>query len=331
MLRKVTAAAAALLVSSSLAAAAEISPAVVFDMGGKFDKSFNEGVYNGVEQFKKETGIEYREFEVTNETQREQALRRMAQRGADPVIGVGFAQAPAMEKVAKEFPNIRFAIIDAVVDLPNVRSIVFKEHEGSFLVGMIAAMKSGTGKVGFVGGMDIPLIRKFACGYEQGAKHVSGDTEVVQNMTGTTPAAWNDPTRGSELAKSQFDRGVDVIYAAAGGTGVGVYQTADDSGKLAIGVDSNQNYLHPGTMLTSMLKRVDVAAYKAFKDAADDNWTSGIQVLGLAEDGVGWALDEYNSDLVTAEMKAKVEQAAADIVAGTLQVHDYTADNSCTY
>jgi basic membrane protein A len=176
MLRNTMAAAAALLVSASLATAAEISPAVVFDMGGKFDKSFNEGVYNGVEQFKKETGIEYREFEVTNETQREQALRRMAQRGADPVIGVGFAQAPAMEKVAKEYPDIRFAIIDAVVDLPNVRSIVFKEHEGSFLVGMVAAMKSGTGKVGFVGGMDIPLIRKFACGYEQGAKHINGDT-----------------------------------------------------------------------------------------------------------------------------------------------------------
>jgi basic membrane protein A len=331
MLRNTMAAAAALLVSASLATAAEISPAVVFDMGGKFDKSFNEGVYNGVEQFKKETGIEYREFEVTNETQREQALRRMAQRGADPVIGVGFAQAPAMEKVAKEYPDIRFAIIDAVVDLPNVRSIVFKEHEGSFLVGMVAAMKSGTGKVGFVGGMDIPLIRKFACGYEQGAKHINGDTEVVQNMTGTTPAAWNDPTRGSELAKSQFDRGVDVIYAAAGGTGVGVYQTADDSGKLAIGVDSNQNYLHPGTMLTSMLKRVDVAAYKAFKDANDGNWTSGIQVLGLAEEGVGWALDEHNKDLVTEEMKARVEQASADIVAGKLKVHDYTADNSCTY
>lgn len=331
MLRKVVAAAAALMVSTSLATAAEINPAVVFDMGGKFDKSFNEGVYNGVEQFKKETGIEYREFEVTNETQREQALRRMAQRGADPVIGIGFAQAPALEKVAKEFPNTRFAIIDEVVDLPNVRSIVFKEHEGSFLVGMIAAMKSQSGKVGFIGGMDIPLIRKFACGYEQGAKHVSGDTEVVQNMTGTTPSAWNDPTRGSELAKSQFDRGVDVIYAAAGGTGVGVYQTAEDSDKLAIGVDSNQNYLHPGTMLTSMLKRVDVAAYNVFKDAKDGNWSSGVQVLGLAEDGVGWALDEYNKDLITADMKAKVEQAAAAIAAGTLKVHDYTADNSCTY
>lgn len=331
MLRKVTAAAAALLVSTALANAAEIAPAVVFDMGGKFDKSFNEGVYNGVERFKNETGIEYREFEVTNETQREQALRRMAQRGADPVIGVGFAQAPAMEKVAKEFPDTRFAIIDAVVDLPNVRSIVFKEHEGSFLVGMIAAMKSESGKVGFIGGMDIPLIRKFACGYEQGAKHISSDIEVVQNMTGTTPSAWNDPTRGSELAQSQFDRGVDVIYAAAGGTGVGVYQTAEDSGKFAIGVDSNQNYLHPGTMLTSMLKRVDVAAYKAFKDAHDGTWTSGIQNLGLADDGVGWALDEHNKDLITEEMKAKVEQAAADIVAGKLAVHDYTADNSCSY
>jgi len=336
MLRNVMAAAAALLVSTSVAplstaVAADFSPAVVFDMGGKFDKSFNEGVYNGVERFKKESGIEYREFEVTNETQREQALRRMAQRGANPVIGVGFAQAPALEKVAKEFPDTRFAIIDAVVDLPNVRSIVFKEHEGSFLVGMIAALKSESGKVGFVGGMDIPLIRKFACGYEQGAKYVSKDTEVLQNMTGTTPAAWNDPTRGAELAKSQFDRGVDVIYAAAGGTGVGVYQTAEDSKKFAIGVDSNQNYLHPGTMLTSMLKRVDVAAYKAFKDAHDGNWSGGIQVLGLAEDGVGWALDEYNQDLVTDEMKAKVEQAAADIVAGKLSVHDYMASDSCSY
>ena len=336
MLRTLTAAAAALLVFGALAplstaAAADFKPAVVFDMGGKFDKSFNEGVYNGVERFKQESGVGYLEFEVTNETQREQAIRRMARRGADPVIGIGFAQAPAIKKVAQEFPDTRFAIIDERVDLPNVRSIVFKEHEGSFLVGMIAALKSESGKVGFVGGMDIPLIRKFACGYEQGAKHVSGDTEVLQNMTGTTPAAWNDPTRGSELAKSQFDRGVDVIYAAAGGTGVGVYQTAEDSGKFAIGVDSNQNYLHPGTMLTSMLKRVDVAAYNVFKDAQDGNWTTGVQVLGLAEDGVGWALDEHNKDLVTEEMKAKVEAAAADIVAGKLQVHDYTASDSCSY
>jgi basic membrane protein A len=313
------------------AQAAEVKPAVVFDMGGKFDKSFNEGVYNGVERFKQETGIAYREFEVTNETQREQALRRMAQRGANPVLGIGFAQGPAMEKVAKEFPDTRFAIIDMVVDLPNVQSIVFKEHEGSFLVGVLAVMASKTGKVGFVGGMDIPLIRKFACGYEQGAKYQNPDAEVLQNMTGTTPAAWNDPSKGSELAKSQFDRGADVIYAAAGGTGTGVYQAAKDSGKLAIGVDSNQNYLHPGTMLTSMLKRVDVAAYNVYKSAMDDTWQSGIQDLGLAEDGVGWALDEHNEALMTAEMRARADQVKADIIGGKIKVHDYMADNSCSY
>lgn len=322
-------AALALSLMASPVLAADIAPAVVFDMGGKFDKSFNEGVYNGVEKFKSETGIDYREFEVTNETQREQAIARMAQRGANPVLGVGFAQAPAMEKVAKANPDTKFAIIDSVVDLPNVRSIVFKEQEGSFLVGMLAAMASETGKVGFIGGMDIPLIRRFACGYVQGAKHANADVEVFQNMTGTTPSAWNDPTKGGELAKSQFDRGADVVFAAAGGTGIGVYQAAADSGKLAIGVDSNQNHLHPGTMLTSMLKRVDVAAYMAFTDASKDQFTTGVQNLGLAEGGVDWALDENNKDLITEEMKAAVEQAKADIVAGKVTVHDYMADNSC--
>ena len=314
---------------AGVATAQDISPAVVFDMGGKFDKSFNEGVYNGVEKFREETGIEYREFEVTNETQREQAIRRMAQRGADPVLGVGFAQGPAMEKVAAEHPDKKFAIIDMVVDLPNVRSVVFKEHEGSFLVGMLAAMASKTGKVGFIGGMDIPLIRRFACGYVQGAKYANPDVEVYQNMTGTTPAAWNDPTKGAELARSQFDRGADVVYAAAGGTGIGVLQAAVDQGKLAIGVDSNQNYLHPGTMLTSMVKRVDVAAYNAFKDAQDGKFTPGIQVLGLAEGGVGWALDEHNESLITDDMKAAAAKAEKGIVDGTIQVHDYMADNSC--
>ena len=322
---------AGMLLATSAATAAEISPAVVFDMGGKFDKSFNQGVYDGVERFKTETGIEYREFEVTNETQREQALRRMAQRGANPILGVGFAQAGPMEAVAKEFPDTKFTLIDGVVDLPNVQSIVFKEQEGSFLVGLLAAMASESKMVGFVGGMDIPLIRRFACGYEQGAKHASASVDVVQNMTGTTPTAWNDPGRGSELAKGQFDRGVDVIYAAAGGTGVGVYQAAKDAGKLAIGVDSNQNYLHPGTMLTSMLKRVDVAAFNAFNSAMNDTWTPGITVLGLAEDGVGWALDENNESLISADMKAAVEAASAAIIAGEISVHDYMSDNACTY
>jgi basic membrane protein A len=320
---------AALLVSVSSSNAADFKPAVVFDMGGKFDQSFNEGIFNGVEKFKKESGISYREFEVTNETQREQALRKMAQRGSDPIIGVGFAQAPALEIVAKEFPKQRFTLIDMVVDLPNVQSVVFKEHEGSFLVGMMAAMKSGTGKVGFVGGMDIPLIRRFACGYEQGAKHVNAKVEVIQNMTGNTPAAWNDPGRGSELAKGQFDRGVDVVFAAAGGTGSGVYQAAKDTGKFAIGVDSNQNHLHPGTMLTSMVKRVDVAAYNSFSTAHKGGWTPGIQVLGLAEGGVDYAMDEHNAKLVSSEMRSAVDKAKADIIAGKLKVHDYMSDNSC--
>ena len=306
-------------------------PAVVFAMGGKFDKSFNQGVYDGAERFRKETGIPYREFEIKNPTQREQAIRKMARRGSDPVLGVGFAQAPAITKVAKEFPNTRFAIIDMVVDLPNVQSIVFKEHEGSFLVGVLAAAASKSGKVGFVGGMDIPLIRRFQCGFEQGVKHANAKMQIYANMTGTTPSAWNDPTKGAELAKSQFDRGADVVFAAAGGTGIGVYQAAKDNGKYAIGVDSNQNYLHPGTMLTSMLKRVDVAAYNTFKSASDGSWKPGLQVLGLKEGGVDWALDEHNKALITPAMKGQVEQAKADIIAGKIKVHDYMADNTCTY
>ncbi len=329
MKRAIIAAATTLVLSAAPVLAAEISPAVVFDMGGKFDKSFNEGVYNGVERFKKETGISYREFEVTNAAQREQAMRNMARRGSDPIIGVGFAQASAVEKVAKEFPELRFAIIDMVVDLPNVQSIVFKEHEGSFLVGMLAAMATKTGKVGFVGGMDIPLIRKFACGYVQGVRYINPDATIYQNMTGTTPSAWNDPTKGNELAKSQFDRGADVVYHAAGGTGIGVLQAAAESGKLGIGVDSNQNYLHPGSVLTSMLKRVDIAAYNVYKEAYDGTWKPGIQVLGLAEDGVGWAHDEYNAKLISGDMKAKVTAAKADIIAGKLTVHDYMSDSSC--
>ncbi len=307
------------------ARAQEFTPAIVYDMGGKFDKSFNEAAYNGAERFKKETGVAYREFEVTAEAQREQALRNMARRGSPIVVAVGFSQASGVEKVAKEFPNVKFAIIDAVVDLPNVQSIVFKEHEGSFLVGMAAAMASKTGKIGFVGGMDIPLIRKFALGYEEGARYVNPKIEIFQNMTGTTPAAWNDPTRGGELARSQFDRGADVVYAAAGATGLGVLQAAKDKGRLAIGVDSNQNYLHPGSVLTSMVKRVDQAVYEAFKTARDGTWKAGRRTLGVAEGGVGWALDEYNRSLVSQEMERRLQQARADIIAGKIKVTDFMA------
>jgi basic membrane protein A len=328
MKRLIMAATAAFAIAAP-AAADDFKPAVIFDTGGKFDKSFNEAAYNGAEKFKKESGVSYAEFEITNESQREQSLRKLAQRGATVIVATGFAQAPALKTVAAEFPKVKFVIIDDVVDLPNVQSVVFKEHEGSFLVGVLAAMASKTGKVGFVGGMDIPLIRKFACGYVQGVKYVNPQAEVFQNMTGTTGDAWNDPTKGGELARSQFDRGADVVYAAAGGTGLGVYQAAKDAGKLAIGVDSNQNYIHPGTMLTSMMKRVDLATYNAFKTAQDGTWKPGLQELGLKEEGVGWALDDNNKPLITADMEAKVEAAKKDIVSGSIKVHDYMADNAC--
>ena len=293
-------------------------------MGGKFDKSFNEAAYRGAERWKKETGQTYLEFEIANPAQREQALRRMAERGASPIVGVGFSQGTPMEKVAKDFPKLQFALIDSVVNLPNVQSILFKEHEGSFLVGMIAALASKTAKVGFIGGMDIPLIRKFQCGYEQGARYANPKIEVSANMTGAQPSAWNDPTRGSELAKAQFAKGVDVIFAAAGGTGIGVYQAAKDAGKYAIGVDSNQNHIQPGTMLTSMVKQVDVAVAKAFKGT-----TPGLTVLGLAEGAVDYALDEHNAKLITPEMKKRVEAARADIISGKIKVIDYMAANAC--
>ncbi len=324
MMKTILGALAATIFAAGTAMAAEFTPAVIFDMGGKFDKSFNEAAYHGAEKFKDETGIPYLEFEVTNESQRDQALRRMARRGANVVIAVGFSFATPLEQIAKEYPDTKFVIIDSVVEAPNVESVVFKEHEGSFLVGMAAAMASKTGKVGFVGGMDIPLIRNFAHGYEQGVKYVNPDAEVFVNMTGTTPAAWNDPAKGAELAQSQFDRGADVVYAAAGGTGLGVLQAAADSGKLSIGVDSNQNYLHPGSVLTSMMKRVDVAVYNAFKTAQDGTWQPGVQNLGLAENGVGYALDENNRALITPEMEKKLEDAKAKIISGELKVSPYT-------
>ncbi len=313
--------AAALLAASTVALA---QPAVIYDMGGKFDKSFNQAAFNGAEKWKKESGKTYLEFEISNPTQREQAKRRMAERGANPIVAIGFSQGTSLEKVAKDFPKLQFAIIDSVVALPNVQSIVFKEHEGSFLVGMMAAMASKSGKVGFVGGMDIPLIRKFQCGFEQGAKFANPKAEVVANMTGTTPAAWNDPARGGELAKAQFAAGVDVVFAAAGGTGLGVYQAAKDNGKLAIGVDSNQNHIHPGTMLTSMVKRVDVAVYEAFKGVKP-----GTSALGLKEGGVDVALDEHNAKLVTADMKKRVDAARADIISGKIKVIDFMVNSAC--
>lgn len=311
---------------------AAFQPAVVYDTAGKFDKSFNEAVFrNGVEPFNADKGVVVREFEPQNEEQRTQSLRRLAQQGASPIVAVGFNFSSSVEQVAQQFPNTQFAIIDSVVDLPNVQSIIFAEHEGSFLVGALAAMATESNVISFVGGMDIPLIRKFACGYEQGAKYVNSDVRYIQNMTGSTPAAFNDPARGSELANSQITQGSDVIFAAAGGTGTGVYQAAADAGVFAIGVDSNQNYLQPGTMLSSMVKRVGVAAYQTWEESLNGEWEGGIKVLDLAAGGVDWALDEFNEDLISDEMKSRMAEIRQAIIDGEIQVHDYSSNNRCDY
>lgn len=328
-MKKLLATAFAALLAAGSTHAAEITPAIVFDMGGKFDKSFNEGVHRGGQAFSKSSGIAVREFEPQNDTQREQALRNFARRGQNPIIAVGFNQASAVKAVAAEFPKVSFVIIDSVVEAPNVQSVVFREEQGSYLAGMLAALRSSTGKIGFVGGMDVPLIRKFACGYQQGAKAANPRIEVLQNMAGSTPSAWADPVRGAELTRSQIERGADVVFHAAGATGVGVLQAAADAGKYGIGVDSNQNHLHPGLVLTSMVKQLDVATRRTLEQARDGSWKAGTQVLGLAEDGVGLTFDEHNNKIVTAEMRSRVDQAKADIIAGKIQVHDYMSNNAC--
>ncbi|MCG6904513.1 MAG: BMP family ABC transporter substrate-binding protein [Rhodobacter sp.] len=326
LMQKFLSAGAALAMSATAALA---EPGLIIDLGGKFDKSFNESAFNGATRWVEETGGTYVETELQSEAQREQNMRKMAERGANPVVVLGFANASTLEKVAPDYPDTNFAIVDMVVMGPNVKSIVFSEHEGSYLVGMIAGMATKTGTVGFIGGMDVPLIRKFACGYVQGVKAANPDATVIQNMTGTTPSAWNDPVKGGELTKAQISQGADIVYAAAGGTGVGVLQAAADAGVFSIGVDSNQNHMHPGSVLTSMLKRVDNAVYDTFKAGTEGMFEPGIQVLDLSTDGVGYAVDENNAALITDDMTAAVEAAKAKIIAGEVTVHDYTSDDSC--
>ena len=317
-------AAAALALTSGAALA---DPAIIFDLGGKFDKSFNEAAFNGAERWAKETGGTYRDVELQSDAQREQYLRNFAEKGFNPIVMAGFSFATALETVAADFPDTKFAIIDMVVDAPNVRSVVFNEQEGSYLAGIAAAYAAKGDTVSFVGGMDIPLISKFACGYAEGFKSVKPEGKVIVNMTGTTPAAWNDPVKGGELTRAQKSAGSEVVFAAAGGTGLGVLQTAADEGMLSIGVDSNQNYLQPGSVLTSMVKRVDNAVYDAFTQG--ETLETGINVMGLSNDGVGVAMDEYNAALITPEMKAAIDDATAKIIAGEIVVHDYMSDESC--
>jgi basic membrane protein A len=296
-------------------------PAVVFDAGGKHDKSFNESAFNGAELYKKESGKDYTSIEMTAGTDLEGVLRKLAQRGGEPIVAVGDSSTVALTKIAAEFPNVHFAIIDAAVNAPNVKSIKFREEEGSFLVGALAAMKSTTGKIAFIGGMDIPVIGRFSCGYEQGAKYVNPNITMIKKIVSSNGNdAWNNPSRGGELAKGAFDEGADIIFAAAGATGKGVYQAASDAKKLAIGVDQNQNGLFKGTMLTSMVKSVDVAVHGAFKEGAAGQFKAGEVSLGLAQNGLDWALDENNRSLVTPEMEAKVNQIKKDIVDGKIKM-----------
>ena len=321
-------AATALLLAAWLgtlaAAPARAQPALIYELGGKADRSFNQAAFEGAERWRLAGGGRYLEFEISQSAQREQAARRFAERGASPVVAVGFPQAAAIHLVAREFPKSQFAIIDAVVELPNVQSFVYREHEGAFLVGMLAALASKSGKIGFVGGMDIPLVRRFLCGYEQGARHVRPQVQLLSAMAGSTPAAWTDPERGAELTRSQISQGVDVVFAAAGSTGLGILQAARDGGILGIGVDSNQNHLHPGSVLTSLVKRVDLAVLQAFGGIQP-----GVSSLGLKEGGVGYALDAHNDKLVTPAMRQRVDAAREQIITGRLQVIDYTVANAC--
>ncbi len=297
---------------------------LVLSVGGLGDKSFNDSAFEGLMRAKEKLGIIPVYGQPEQMAEDEKYLRQYAEQGMDLVIAVGFLMKDALEKVAKEFPETRFAIIDAVVDEPNVASLVFREHEGSFLVGAIAGLVTKTNKVGFVGGMDIPLIHKFEVGYTEGVKYVNPEAEVLVAYAGSGPEAFHDPVRGKSLALSQFDKGADIIFQAAGSTGNGVIDAAKERGLFAIGVDANQNYMAPGHVLTSMLKRVDVAVFQIIKDVVEGKFTGGVHTYGLEIDGVGYAVDQYNKDILPQNVIDRVEQIKQDIIAGRIKVTDYT-------
>jgi basic membrane protein A len=298
---------------------------MVFDVGGKGDKSFNDSAYRGMLHAASDFGIDYTEFEPGQDADRETGLRKLAQAGYDVIIGVGFLFSDAIKKVAIDYPEVKFACVDYDVrpgeDLPpNLAGLRFREEEGSFLVGILAAMYSETGRIGFVGGMDIPLIHKFEAGYISGAEYADPGVSVTVAYAGSSPQAFADPARGKELALLQYGRGVDVIYHASGSTGNGVIEAARESGRYAIGVDSNQNYMAPGHVLTSMIKRVDNSVYMTIKAVIEGEFQGGVREFGLADDGVGYAVDEHNESMISDEMVAAVEEAKAAIVAGEIVV-----------
>lgn len=296
---------------------------LVLDKGGKDDKSFNSAAYQGATKAAKDLKIDLKYVEATDTNAIENLHRAFARKKFDLIIGIGFAQTDAIKKVSAQFPQIKFAIVDGEVSAPNVRSLLFQEHEGSFLVGALAAMSSKTNSVGFVGGMDIPLIRRFAMGYAAGAKHVSPKISISENYVGVTGEAWNNPAKAKELALSQYARGADVIFVAAGASNTGVFDAAEEKKKFAIGVDSNQNWIKPGIILTSMLKAVDVAVYETIQETQAGKFASGIVHFGLKNKGVDYALDKYNEKLISADMKKKIEDIKTKIITGQIQVPDY--------
>jgi len=320
-----------------------IKVGIVFDIGGKNDRSFNAAAWEGVRRAERELPICLYDVEPGNPTSIEPSMRAFAEKGFDLIIGVGFAQGPIMANVAKDYPGIHFAIVDGVIfeddgktPKANVASLVFREHEGSYLVGMIAAATSKTGTLGFIGGMDIPLIHKFETGFEEGARSVNPRIKVVDNYVGVTDAAWNNPGKGKELALSQINQGADIIFTAAGNSGLGAFDAVEQFGKgndgiankFVIGVDSNQNGVKPGYVLTSMVKRVDNAVFDVVKEVLEGKFAGGFHVFGLDKDGVGYAMDNNNRSLIPATLIERVESAKSRIVSGEIKVTDAMADGN---
>ena len=318
----------------------KIKVGIVFDIGGKNDRSFNAAAWEGVKRAQKDLDICLYDVEPGNPTSIEPAMRAFAEKNFDLIIGVGFAQGPIMQKVATDYPNIKFAIVDGVIfqedgktPMKNVASLVFREQEGSYLVGMIAASKSKTGVLGFLGGMDIPLIHRFETGYAEGARSINPNIKIIDNYVGVTDGAWNNPGKGKELALAQIDKGADVIFTAAGNSGLGAFDAVEQYGKNAqgeankfvIGVDSNQNGVKPGFVLTSMVKRVDNAVYDVVEEVLSGKFEGGFHVFGLDKDGVAYAMDDFNKGLIPADVIAKVEESKKKIIAGEIKVTDAMA------
>ncbi|MBC7658109.1 MAG: BMP family ABC transporter substrate-binding protein [Chitinophagaceae bacterium] len=306
-----------------LRAAPKLKVGLVLDKGGKDDKSFNTAAFVGMEKAGKDLSVETKYVESTDDNAFEPLLRSFAKKDYDLIVAIGFSQAEAIRKIAAQFPQKKFAIVDAEVKLPNVRSLMFEEHQGSYLAGALAALKSKNGKVGFIGGMDIPLIRRFLLGYEAGAKAITPNIKIVTNFVGITGDAWNNPPKAKELALAQYQAGTDVIYLAAGASNMGAFDAAEEKKALAIGCDSNQNRIKPGFVLTSMVKRVDVAVYQTIKDTTENKFTAGTVRFGLQNDGVDLAYDDNNAKLVDPKQKAKIAQLKKDIIDGKIKVPDY--------